>query len=32
MPNGFNYSSGENKEFLTVTELRDLIEKHVNAD
>lgn len=32
MPNGFNYSSGENKEFLTIAELRILIEKYVLID
>ncbi len=29
---GFNYNSGENKEFLTVEELRELICKHVDHD
>ena len=29
---GFNYNSGENKQFLTVQELRELICKHVDHD
>jgi hypothetical protein len=29
MPNGFNYTSGANEEFLTVEELRTLIGEHV---
>jgi len=29
VPQGFNYTSGENEHFLTVEELRELINKHV---
>lgn len=29
VPRGFNYSSGENEEFLTIEELRQLIDEHV---
>ncbi len=31
VPDGFNYSSGANEHFLTIPELRELIEKHVNV-
>lgn len=31
VPNGFNYSSGANEKFLSVSELRELIEKHCSA-
>lgn len=31
-PDGFNYSSGTNSEWLTVTQLRALIKKHIDPD
>jgi len=31
VPNGFNYTSGTNEEFLSVEQLRKLIDEHVDA-
>jgi UDP-N-acetylglucosamine 4,6-dehydratase (inverting) len=32
VPQGFNYNSGENSEWLSVDEIRNLIKQHVDAD
>lgn len=32
VPQGFSYNSDENEDFLTVSELRDLIQEHVDPD
>jgi UDP-N-acetylglucosamine 4,6-dehydratase/5-epimerase len=32
VPQGFNYNSGENGEWLTIDEIRNLIKQHVDAD
>ena len=32
VPQGFNYTSGQNEEFLTVEELRELIDNHVQTN
>jgi UDP-N-acetylglucosamine 4,6-dehydratase (inverting) len=32
VPDGFRYNSGENEEWLSVEDIRDLIRKHVDAD